>query len=141
VRGFASFVPDCMQETGHGATRLPHRGGVSDRRDLNKIYGLVDKILVHGEGVKNEFAALFGDHLGKVNIQRHGAFEAQNLDYDMNMIDTTIVDRLRHRKKILIFFGNMFYQKGVDRLARAWLENFSSEPGIFLIIAGRKSAN
>lgn len=120
---------------------LPHRSGEKYYKDLRKIYSIVDTVLVHGEEVKDEFAGLFGDYINKVSIQRHGSFEDQDLSYDKSLIDNRILEKLKRYKRVMIFFGNIFYNKGVDRLARIWLENFKNDPGLFLIIAGKKSVS
>ncbi len=117
---------------------LPHRNGKKYYQDLKKIYSIVDIVLVHGEAVKEEFVTLFGSLSNKISIQRHGSFGGQDLSYDRCMIDVDILDRVNRSKRVSIFFGNIFYNKGVDRLAKSWLENFKNDHENLLIIAGKK---
>lgn len=117
---------------------LPHRNGKKHYQDLKKIYNLVDIILVHGEEIKKEFIRLFGSLNNKISIQRHGSFEDQDLSYNRALIDVDILDRVKHYKRVSIFFGNIFFNKGVDRLARIWLENYKHDHEKLLIIAGKK---
>jgi glycosyltransferase involved in cell wall biosynthesis len=117
---------------------LPHRSGKIHYDNLHKIYNKVNIILVHGESIKEEFTSLFKDFKSKINIQHHGAFAGQDLSYDKKLVDNEIIVRLNKSEKIMIFFGNIFYNKGVDRLAKIWLNLFKDEQSYLLIIAGRK---
>jgi len=119
---------------------LPHRSGTKHYNDLSKIYSKVDKIVVHGEIIRQELSDLFKDCKGKVSIQRHGPFTEQNLSYDKNLISQDIHAKLKEPEMIFIFFGNIFYNKGVDRLAKIWLDNFKDMRKHFLIIAGKKGS-
>lgn len=118
---------------------LPHRSGLTFYKDLKEIYNLVDIILVHGEGVKKEFAVKFPEYIHKVSIQRHGPFVDQDLSYDLSSIDSRVIAHLQRFKRVSLYFGNIFYNKGVDRLARIWLAGFTDKHEHLLIIAGKKS--
>jgi glycosyltransferase involved in cell wall biosynthesis len=141
IRFLAGIKKHCPKIVYTAHNVLPHRSGEKYYKDLDRIYSIVDTVLVHGEGVKEEFAGLFGDYINKVRVQRHGSFEDQDLSYDRSLIDNLVLDKVKRYKRILIFFGHFFYNKGVDRLARIWLENFKNDPGLFLIIAGKKNEN
>lgn len=117
---------------------LPHRSGKIHYNNLHRIYSKVDIIVVHGESIKREFIGLFEDCKSKINIQHHGAFAGQDLSYDRKLVDSEIIVRLNKPEKIMIFFGNIFYNKGVDRLAKIWLNLFKDAQSYLLIIAGRK---
>lgn len=119
---------------------LPHMNGDKYHDDLRDIYGLVDKIVLHGIGVRDEFRMFFKEYDNKVIIQRHGTYLNQIIDYDINKIETDIVQRMIGYEKIFIFTGIMFYNKGVDRLIKIWLDEFSNSNNL-LIIAGQKKAN
>ena len=120
---------------------LPHRNGKKYSKNLYKIYNKVDKILVHGERIKDEFTSFFNDFKDKVIIQRHGTFTDQDLGYDINLISKEIIAKLKEPEMIFIFFGNIFYNKGVDRLAKIWIDNFKDVPKYLLIIAGKKDSS
>jgi len=117
---------------------LPHRNGKKHYADLYKIYSKVDKVLVHGERIKQEFTGFFKDFKDKVAIQRHGTFTDQDRCYDRDLVSAEIIAKLKASEMIFIFLGNIFYNKGVDRLAKIWLDNFKDLPQYLLIIAGRK---
>jgi glycosyltransferase involved in cell wall biosynthesis len=119
---------------------LPHRSGKIHYDNLHKIYRKVDIILVHGESIKEEFTGLFEDCISKINIQHHGVLAVQDLSYDRKLVDNEIIVRLNKPEKIMIFFGNIFYNKGVDRLAKIWLDLYKDEQSYLLIIAGRKDS-
>lgn len=120
---------------------LPHRSENKHYDDLSKIYSKVDHILVHGEKIRQEFIDLFTGFESKVSLQRHGSFVGQDLSYIKSHVNKEIIARLNEPEKIFIFFGNIFYNKGVDRLARIWLDSFKDERRYLLIITGKKDGN
>lgn len=120
---------------------LPHRNGKKHYSSMRIIYDRVDKIVVHGESIKHEFNELFKGLEGKICIQHHGSFEGQDLSHDRKLVNTGIIDRLKKPKKVFIFFGNIFYNKGVDRLAKIWLDYCKDDLDCLLVIAGRKDGS
>ncbi len=120
---------------------FPHRDGERAYKELGRIYSVVDTVLVHGEKIRDEFTALFGDYIDKVSVQRHGSFKEQELSYDLNLIERTVLNKLEQHDRVFLFLGNIFYNKGVDRLAEIWLETFKDDQRFCLVIAGRKSKN
>lgn len=117
---------------------LPHSTGEKYIDKLRKIYSVVDTIILHGDGIRKEFESLFPEYKHKVVIQKHGTYLNQNTKFDIENIDSEIINKIEKYDKIFIFFGIMFYNKGVDRLVKAWIDNFKMENHL-LIIAGRKS--
>lgn len=117
---------------------LPHINGEQYIEDLDYIYKQVDTIILHGEGIKNEFKQIFPQYVSKVYIQRHGCILEDNSAYKIKNIDDDLIEKIENFKRIYIFFGNMFYNKGVDRIVKFWLDNSSSINDL-LIVAGRKS--
>ncbi len=118
---------------------LPHINGTEYISDLRVIYNLVDKIVLHGEGTKKEFESLFCQFEDKVIIQRHGTYLNQKTEYDTGSINMKIVAKVDKCRKIFIFFGNIFFNKGVDRIAEIWLHHFKKNHDQLLIIAGKKN--
>lgn len=119
---------------------IPHRNGENYINDLKEIYSIVDLVLVHGEGIKKEFVKYFPEYENKELIQRHGTYLNQDKHYDINNIDKKIIEKVQDYDRISIFFGYIFYNKGVDRLAKIWLDNFADEEKHLLIIAGKRDA-
>lgn len=119
---------------------VPHVNGDRYINDLETIYGLVDKIILHGEGIKNEFIDLFENHKHKVIIQRHGTYLNQNIGFDIEKVNENIVHKTKKYEKVFIFLGHMFFNKGVDRLVHIWLQNFKNTNNL-LIIAGKKNGD
>jgi glycosyltransferase involved in cell wall biosynthesis len=117
---------------------VPHVKGDRYIKDLETIYGLVDKIILHGEGIKKEFIDLFEKYKNKVIIQRHGTYLNQNIGFDVEKVDENIINKTKDYDKVFIFFGHMFFNKGVDRLVHIWLQNFKNTNNL-LIIAGKKN--
>ncbi len=112
----------------------------SEKMDvLKKIYDTADEIVVHGQSVKNEIISTFGIDKEKIKIQRHGTkkIELHNPLYEKTKEQEKIKKLINDKKMVFLCLGNMFYNKGVDRLIDIWLENDFSD--CFLIIAGKKS--
>ncbi|MFZ3371670.1 MAG: glycosyltransferase family 4 protein [Desulfitobacteriaceae bacterium] len=116
---------------------VPHTNSDRYIDNLRTIYGLVDDIILHGEGVREEFESLFGEFKNKVIIQGMARM-SQSTQYNTYSIKHEIIDKVEKYERVFLFFGNIFYNKGVDRLAKIWLENFNNSDQ-FLIIAGRKN--
>lgn len=118
---------------------LPHVQGEQYIDDLRTIYGFVDSIILHGESIKEEFINIFGEFANKIIVQRHGTYLNQYTKYTINDIEKKIINKVKNYKRKYIFFGYVYYNKGVDRVLRLWLDNFKNKDQL-LIIAGRRSA-
>ena len=119
---------------------LPHVSGRKNKEELKEIYSLVDRIIVHGEMVKKEFYREFPEYSAKIYVQKHGANLSSNTCYNINEIDSKIREKVEAFPRKFIFFGNIFYNKGVDILLRKWLYDFS-QTKVLLIVAGKKREN
>ncbi len=115
---------------------LPHVNGTKSIEQLRKIYNLVDVIILHGESIKKEFVQYFPEYESKVFIQYHGANENININYNINKIDKKLIDEVSKFNKHYIYFGNIFFNKGLDILLNIWCNSFKASD-IQLISAGR----
>lgn len=115
----------------------PHVDGEKQIEWIKQIYSLVDKILVHGEAIKKEFEELFPDLVYKVYIQRHGEYFGLNTNYDRDLIDKHIIEKVEMYELVLLFSGNIFYNKGIDRLAKIWIDNFDNYSALLVITGGQ----
>lgn len=113
---------------------LPHQNGEKYIDKLRPIYSLCDKIILHGENVKLEFIEFFPEFEDKIYIQKHGCNIEPKTNYDETKISENIKEKIQKYKMINIFFGNVFFNKGVDRVVSAWNENWNES---LLIIAGK----
>lgn len=116
---------------------LPHINSNQYIDQLSKIYFVVDTILVHGDKIRNEFQCIFPQYIAKVKIQKHGIYLGQNTKYDLSLIEKDYINVIEKFNKIYIYFGHIFYNKGVDRLINIWIDEFHNE-NILLIIVGKK---
>ncbi len=112
---------------------IPHIENSSHRTQLDKIYKEVDCIILHGNGIKKEFEALFPNYVDKTYIQFHGANTAASVSYDIDKVDSEIIKKVGRFERKYIFLGRIFYNKGVDRLIEIWQRNKMNG---LLIIAG-----
>ena len=117
---------------------LPHVDGEKKIKRLRKIYGISDVILVHGEAIKKEFERFFPEFIDKVFIQYHGEYYQLSTTYDKSKIDSDLISKISEYKLVFLFSGNIFYNKGLDRLVKIWLKEFYNEP-VLLIITGEQS--
>lgn len=118
---------------------FPHVNGEKYLNDLNEIYRIVDVIILHGEAVKKEFDTLFFEHSHKVYIQRHGTYLKQITEYNLNNIDKKFIEKVNKYDKIFAFVGLVFYNKGVDRLVKIWLDKCSQSKNLLIVAGGKKS--
>lgn len=112
---------------------LPHNNSERYINQLEKIYKIVDGIIVHGNNVKDEFKKHFPNYVNKIYIQHHGANIKSKISYDEYKIDEVLRNRVSNSKRIYICFGKIFYNKGIDRILKIWL---MKQPDSMLIVAG-----
>jgi len=113
---------------------FPHRaflGGEIDRKLLEKLYGNADLLFVHADSLRNELTDLYPLDASKIKVVPHGIFELPESPID------AIALKMKYRvpldKKVLLFFGTMRKNKGLDTLLSAIQE---LKHGFFLLIAG-----
>lgn len=119
---------------------VPHVNGNRYVPDLRRIYRMVDKIIVHGQSIASDFTELFPDYAEKLFVQPHGPYESvARADVKQELIPEEMLTKVQGAKGLVcLFCGYMFYNKGVDRLAKLWLDYYTESEHI-LIIAGRKT--
>lgn len=124
---------------------IPHNNGNRYIKDLKKIYGIVDNIVLHGESIKKEFSQFFPQYSSKIYIQYHGCNNCDLSDTITNqkiLISDYEID-LSGYGKVLLFFGQLYWDKGIDRVIKCWIKqpklaDFSNN---LLIVVGRKLDN
>lgn len=118
---------------------LPHSSGNKYVKDFRKIYSSPDIILVHGSNLVNEMNKLFPEYKEKVCIQRHGLYLNHDTSVDDNLIDKSLKSSIQSANKVYLFCGRIHYDKGGDRLAKIWAENFGESTSI-LVFAGKPNS-
>lgn len=116
---------------------LPHIKGSSNKEQLRRIYEIVDQIIVHGIEVKREFLNEFPEFQSKLYVQKHGCNCMPVTRYEESLIDDEIRCLINKYDERFLFFGNIFYNKGVDVLLNYWANSNIAKDSL-LIIAGRK---
>lgn len=117
---------------------LPHTNSNRYINQLNKIYSIVDRIIVHGNSIKSEFETMFPRNQKKLYVQYHGANIHSKISYDATLVEPGLREKINSSKRVYVCFGKIFYNKGVDRIIRIWLEK---KPQSTLIIAGEINEN
>ena len=114
---------------------FPHRpflGGQADRYIMKKMYGRADVLLAHTESLKKELVELFSLSPDKIYVVPHGYFALLPSPLDVSSLKNKY--EVPHDKKILLFFGNIRENKGLDILFRA-MEELKKD--YFLLITGQ----
>ena len=119
---------------------LPHVNGDDYKKDLKKIYQIVDDIILHGEEVKKEFIKEFPEYGKKIYVQKHGCILQDPNSIDYKVLPEKIRAEIVKGKVIILSCGAVFPNKGTDRLVRIWLDKFS-EVEAFLIAGGRQNSD
>nr|WP_235715935.1 glycosyltransferase family 4 protein [Acetivibrio cellulolyticus] len=123
--------------TAHNA--IPHVNGESKVNILQKLYDKFDAIVIHGNFIWEELKKYFKLDDRKIFIQKHGR-KYENVKEadpsDLHGIRLQLKERFMTADKIFLFLGNMFYNKGTDRLVNVWLK--TQNKNNLLVLAGRK---
>ncbi len=125
--------------TAHNA--IPHINGEQKVNILQKVYEKFDTIVIHGNFIREELDKYFRLDSKKLYIQKFGKYENNKEDAlsDINGIDLPLKEKCKKADKIFLFLGNMFYNKGTDRLVNVWLK--TKDNNNLLILAGRKNVD
>jgi len=113
---------------------FPHRaflGGKLDRLLLKKVYGKADLLFVHSDSLVNELIGLCSIDSHKIRVIPHGSFEIPQGSLDV--IDLKKKYDVPPDKKILLFFGTIRENKGLDTLLSTLGE---LKHDFFLLIVG-----
>lgn len=119
---------------------IPHVNGQDSIHSLSKIYAKTDIIVVHGNQIKSELVRIFPETSQKIYVQRHGCILRQPQISQPIILPDDIRRKLDAYPRKLIFFGAIFPNKGVDRIAKCWLLDHKTENAL-LIIAGKTAAD
>jgi glycosyltransferase involved in cell wall biosynthesis len=114
---------------------FPHRpflGGQADRDIMKKMYRRADVLLAHTESLKKELVELFSLSPEKIYVVPHGYFALVPSPLDVSSLKNKYQVPLD--KKVLLFFGNIRENKGLNILFRAMKE---LKKDYFLVIAGQ----
>ena len=119
--------------TAHNA--IPHIDNKNNKA-LKQIYNIVDKIIVHGNNIKRELRNIFNIDEAKIEIIPHGIYENATCEY----METREVSKLKKYismyDRVWLLEGNIFYNKGFDRIIKIWLEKFRKKNEL-LVVAGK----
>lgn len=116
---------------------IPHVNAKKSIKQYGKLYSIPDKIIVHGKGCENEMHEFYPEVSDKLYIQYHGCYEKSLINEEVFFNYGEIVKRINSNKgRVFSFIGQIFYNKGTDRVLKYWLEN-NKESNDLLIVAGR----
>ena len=78
---------------------LPHTNGESSKNELEEIYSIVDRIIVHGENIKEEMVTLFPNTAEKIYVQKHGAILVDPDQIDLDVLNNEIRENAKDIRK------------------------------------------
>jgi len=114
---------------------FPHKpflGGKIDLKIIKRLYENADLLLVHSDILKNELLDLFSLNPEKVRVISHGYFDLPQSPVDVITLKKKY--RVPSDKKILLFFGTIRENKGLDILLDVMKD---AKKDFFLLIAGQ----
>lgn len=123
---------------------LPHDTGKKYKMIFNKIYDIVDGIIVHTDSSKKRLADEFSIKRDKVRVIPHGVLE---LNYDpkkTKKLTVNLIKKFNLKNKIVFsFLGYIRKNKGIELILNCWEnESFLNEnKEVVLLIAGNCSDN
>lgn len=126
---------DKLVYTAHNV--IPHERGEKYLDQLNHIYELCDKIVLHGYSIKDEFIRYFPKYEEKIYIQKHGSNLLPKTQYEIERVPHIIREKIESFNKVAIYFGLIFFNKGVDRIVKCWDPKWEDS---LLIVAGKQSS-
>jgi glycosyltransferase involved in cell wall biosynthesis len=113
---------------------FPHKvflGGKIDRRLLEKLYGNADLLFVHADSLRDELIDLYPIDGRRIRVVPHGSFDMPESSANMATLKKRY--RVPVDRKVLLFFGTVRENKGLDILLSA-LPELKDE--FFLLITG-----
>lgn len=119
---------------------LPHVDGEESIDELRQIYSIVDRVIVHGETIKEELIATFPGTSSKVYVQKHGCVIQEPPVIDESQIPNNLKELISEFPHIYISCGAVFPNKGIDRLLKIWLEKYANTNNL-LVVGGRQMAD
>lgn len=117
---------------------IPHINPENKLKTFNKLYKIPDKIVVHGYELLKEMKEYFPQYINKTYIQDFGVNYSVEKSYSKEVIDKhqAVYNAKINGKKIISFIGQIFYNKGTDRLLEYWEKNIHDDSSL-LVIVGR----
>ena len=114
---------------------IPHILKENSIETFRTLYAIPDKIIVHGQECYDEFKQHYPEYIEKVYIQEFGV--NQKPDQVAEECDSLVglKEKANESERAFSFIGQVFYNKGVDRLLDYWIENKKDSRDL-LIVAG-----
>ena len=116
---------------------LPHVNGGSYYEKMARIYNIVDNIVVHGKAIKREFKELYPNIENKVMVMYHGAnlkVQCPDCSNETKRLFLHKFNKMQPINRIFIFFGHIFFEKGVDRIISNFNKISISKDDLFIIM-------
>jgi D-inositol-3-phosphate glycosyltransferase len=113
---------------------FPHKsflGGKLDWKLSRRMYREADLLLVHSDSLKDKLAHMYSINPHKIQVVPHGFFDISESSAEITALKKKY--GIPPDKKVLLFFGTIRGNKGLDILLNTMPE---LEPEYFLLIAG-----
>jgi len=110
-----------------------------EKKALNCIYRRADQLIVHSEANRQQLFSHFRVNPEKVVVIPHGEYSLQGFYSTTPRMSKKEAKKclgLPYREKVVLFFGHIRQDKGLDVLIKAFREVVSTEKHTTLVIAG-----
>ncbi len=113
---------------------IPHILKENSIETFRKLYDIPDKIIVHGNECYDEFKKYYSEYIDKVYIQEFGVNKKNNDPIQMCSNLEGLKQKMDVSQRVFSFIGQIFYNKGVDRLLDYWIENKKNSQDLLVIV-------
>jgi glycosyltransferase involved in cell wall biosynthesis len=117
---------------------LPHESDPSvEDATFARIYGVVDRIVVHAERNRDEILERFDVKPEKIAVIPHGAYELFYREGVVTKEEARAGLGLPNDRKIILFFGAIRRYKGLEYLVDAFHKARRQMDGLLLLVVGK----
>lgn len=115
---------------------LPHNSGNKYLNIYNKIYHIVDTIIVHDDNTKNSIVSQFQIDESRIKVVPHGLLE---FNKNFELLEEVSMVRQSNNNIIITFIGGISEYKNINEVVQSWLNyiKMNKNKNLSLVIAGK----
>ena len=117
---------------------MPHDSSArNEKRALQRIYGVMDAVIVHAEANKRELLREFAVTPSRVAVIPHGSYSLFCPEPALEKDAAKEALNISPSKKVILFFGAIRRYKGLEYLVDAFLKVKAKRKDVLLLIVGK----
>lgn len=113
---------------------IPHILKKKSVETFRNLYDIPDKIIVHGMECYDEFKKYYPEYIDKVYIQEFGVNKKNDNPINICCNLVGLKEKIDSSRRIFSFIGQIFYNKGLDRLLDYWIENKEDSDDLLVVV-------